>query len=194
MPSLIITKIDASKGVDKIIKGLEVCSQKDTINLLADMYINEVNKYVPESSGELKKNGYVLRTYTPKNKPAWFKVTYRNTKTLPYVMYQYYGTVMGPNRAQFALGPSVDGTAAVHIGWFSPIKPKLKTSRSLGHPKRHTIELRDGRVIHITGYTVNKKAQHRWVEYVRNTSTVWTPLRRKMLDEVKELVKQGIIK
>lgn len=186
-------KVDASKGVDKIIKGLSVCHQKGTIDLLADMMLAEVNKYVPESSGELKKHGYILRTYAPKKSPAWFKLTYRNTSKLPYVMYQYHGEVWGPNRAVFAAGPSRNGAAGIHVGWVSPIHPKFKTNRVLGHPTRHTIELRDGRVINITGYTINKQAQPHWVEYVRETPTIWTPLRRKMLDEVKDLVKRGII-
>lgn len=190
--SAVEIKVDSSKGVDKLLKGVDKVSQKDTINFIADIFMHEVNKYVPENTGALKQKGYVLRTYTPKRKPSWFKVTYRNTAKLPYVMYQYYGEVWGPNRAVFSQGPSRNGTAAVHTGWISPIHPKRKTNRVLGHPARHTIELRDGRIINITGYTMNKNAQARWLEYVRNTSTVWTPLRRKMLDEVKEFVKWGI--
>lgn len=185
-------KVDASKGVDKLIKGLDKCHQKDAINLLADMFMHEVNKYVPESTGALKSKGYVLKTYTPKSKPAWFKVTYRNTSKLPYVLYQYNGEVWGPNKAVFAQGPSTTGVAGVHIGWVSPIRPKQKTNRVLGHPKRTNIELRDGRVIHITGYTGNKQAQSRWLEYVRQTSTIWTPLRRKMLDEIRLFVIEGM--
>ena len=184
MKSGVNIQVDASKGVDKLIKSLDKAIQKDGINLLADIFINEVNKYIPESSGNLKKYGYVLRTYTPQKKPAWFSVAYRNTNKVPYVMYQYYGEVWGPNRAVFTNGE--------HTGWISPIHPKKKTNRVLGHPTRKTIELRDGRVINITGYTVNKQAQAKWLEYVRTTPTVWNPLRRKMLTEVKTLVKQRI--
>lgn len=192
MGSKLEIKVDASKGVNKLIKALDKATQKDSINLLADMFMAEVNKYVPESSGDLKRKGYVLRTYTPSKKPAWFKVTYRNTSKLPYVLYQYYGKVFGPNRAVFSQGPTQNGGAGVHIGWVSPIHPKQETNRVLGHPARKTIELRDGRVIHITGYTKNPNAQARWLEYVRDTPTVWTPLRRKMLYEMKEFVKQEI--
>ena len=184
MKSGVQIQVDASKGVDSLIKSLDKAIQKDAINLLADMFINEVNKYVPESSGDLKRYGYTLRTYTPQKKPAWFKVTYRNTAKLPYVMYQYYGEVWGPNRAVF-----IDGE---HTGWMSPISPKRKTNRILGHPARKTIELRDGRVINITGYTVNKQAQAKWLEYVRTTPTVWNPLRKKMLTEMKTFVKQSV--
>lgn len=194
MASLVEIKVDSSKGVDKLIKSLDTCTQKDSINLLADIFINEVNKYVPESSGDLKRNGYVLRTYTPKKNCAWFKVTYRNTSKLPYVLYQYYGQVFGPNRAVFSQGPTMNGAAGVHTGWISPIQPKQKTNRVLGHPARKTIELRDGRVINITGYTKNPNAQARWLEYVRNTPTIWTPLRRKMLDEIRVFVRRGLEK
>ena len=197
MKSGVQVNIDASKGVDRIIKALDKAIQKDGIRLIANTFIDEVNKYVPESSGNLKKYGYTLHTYTPQKKPAWFKVTYRNTSKLPYVMYQYYGEVWGPNKAVWSVPPTGDlytlrEVTLEHTGWVSPISPKRKTNRILGHPARKTIELRDGRVIHITGYTGNKQAQARWLEYVRTTPTVWNPLRKKMLDEAKTLVKQGL--
>lgn len=178
-------KVDASNGVNRIIKGLDKSLQKDAVNLLADMFMEEVNKYVPEDSGALKRGGYVLRTYSPKGKVAWFKVTYRNTKALPYVMYQYNGVVYGPNFAQFdSAGNQIPGA------WKSGKKPKHPNNKYPLGTKR-TVTLKDGRVIHIEGYK-NPNSKPGWLEYVRKTPTVWYPLRRKMLNEMKEFVRQGL--
>lgn len=192
MKTSVEINVDASKGVNRLIKGLDFATQKDAVALLSDIFINEVNKYVPEDTGKLKQKGYKLAIHTPKNKTAWFKVTYANTEDLPYVIYQYNGVVYGPNRALFAQGPSRTGATGVHIGWYSPISPKRKTNRILGHPARTTITLRDGRIINIPGYTGNKQAHAKWLEYVRETSTIWYPLRRKMLDEIRGFIKQGM--
>lgn len=190
MQNGIEVKVEASQGVNKLIMKLKDKTHRKAIaNMLGGMLLNETNKYVPVNTGKLKEKGYVLRTGANKN-GAWITLKYRNISGLPYVMYQYNGIVYGPNKAVFAQGPSRNGAAGVHTGWVSPIAPKQPTNRVLGHPKRTTIELRDGRIINITGYTGNKNAQARWLEYVRTTPTVWTPLRRKMLDETKEMVKR----
>ena len=177
-------KVEASQGVNKLIKKLNKAAQQVVSRKLGNMMLEEVTKYVPRGeTGKLQTRGYVLTSGANKE-GAWFKLKYRNLANLPYVMYQYNGVVYGPNKAVFTEGE--------HTGWVSPIAPKKPTNRILGHPKRTRIELRDGRVINITGYTKNPNAQARWLEYVRNTPTIWTPLRRKMLDETKKYIKDNL--
>lgn len=184
MADKVEVRVDASNGVNRLIKGLDKALQKDAINLLADMYMEEVNKYVPEDTGALKRDGYVLRTYAPKGKTAWFKVTYRNTSALPYVMYQYRGIVYGPNFAQFdARGNQIPG------GWRSPKVKRPQTKYPMG--TKRTVTLKDGRVVHIEGYK-NPNSKPGWLGYVRKTPTIWYPLRRKMLNEMREFVRQSI--
>lgn len=180
-------KVDSSKGVDRIIKGLEKCKQKEAISVIANMLVEEINKYVPERSGTLKEKGYLLRTGTPANKPSWIKIKYRNLKSLPYVMYQYEGVVWGPNFAQFTPnGTQIPGA------WKSAPKGKRRPQTKYPLGTKRTVTLKDGRVVNIDGYTGNPNAHAKWVEYVRHTSTIWTPLRTEMLKKMKEFAKEGI--
>lgn len=141
----------------------------------AHLVLDSINQYVPEKTGKLKKKGYVLSVSNSKINP-WFKIYYRNTSSMPYVMYQYYGKVWGPNipkfdkkmlritdialpKAEFKYTPK---------GWYSG-KHKHETYRKFARRKTVVKFKRGpfaGRYAIINGYTKNKqRVQPKWVEY-----------------------------
>ena len=156
---------------------------------LAHMVLDEVNKYVPESSGKLKRAGYRLHS-EDRGTQTMSMISYNNTRKVPYVLYQYYGIVYGPNYAtwsatQYNPNDLRMRVGAVHTGWVSSKGKgsKKPTKNKIGIER--TIPLKDGREIHITGYTKNKNAHHKWLEYVRTTPTIWYPLRQHMIKFVE---------
>ena len=141
---------------------------------MAHIVLDNVNQYVPKFTGNLQRKGYHIQISNSEVNP-WFKLSYRNTSNLKYVMYQYYGKVWGPNYATFELlGPEEfdphdlrlreSNPRYRHTGWVSSKKTRHETNRYFRRRKK-TIWLNKGKSIVITGYTGNKKAQPRWVEY-----------------------------
>lgn len=173
-------------GLRRIIPKIEDESVRRAVGEdLAYCLLDVVNEYVPENTGALKRAGYKIDFGLVGHK-VYSKLSYNNNK-LPYVLYQYYGVVYGPNFATFEdekFNPKDLRRRPMaipkHTGWASP-KPKRPQKGSLGHPEKNEIVLDDGRIIHITGYTGNKNAQHKWLEYVRTTPTIWYPLRQDMI-------------
>ena len=189
-------------GPQRIVRKLQDTDrQRELAEDLCHILLDEVNKYVPESSGKLKRAGYKMKFGTT-GISTLSQLSYISTKKVPYVLYQYNGIVYGKNMAAgipsggTKMRPlSVDKTIQ-HTGWLSSKGKgsKYPTNRSLGHPAKHEIPLKDGRTITITGYTKNKNAQHKWLEYVRHTSTIWYPLRQYMKDYTVQFYSQYIDK
>lgn len=139
---------DYTINMEKYIDALNALGKESEMANVANIYKDRVNFYVPELTGNLRdakiypyRNGASI-DWNPPNGPA-----------SDYAYYQFCGRVMGPNKAVFgAQGPNKAGPGAgVQSGWVSPRKPKQLTDRMMGH--KATITLKDGRVIHINGYT-----------------------------------------
>lgn len=165
---------------------------------LAHILLDKVNEYVPESSGLLKRTGYTIRFAERGAGAVVSSLSYNNSRKVPYVLYQYYGVVYGPNFATFDVekyNPKdlrMRSAVISHTGWVSAKGKgsKRPTKNILGHPKKHQIEIYPGAICTITGYTKNKNAQHKWLEYVRNTATIWYPLRQHMIKYVEQFYAQ----
>lgn len=145
----------------------------------AHIVLDSINQYVPEKTGKLKKKGYVLSVSNSKINP-WFKIYYRNTSTMPYVMYQYYGKVWGPNYPIFEaenFNPNdlkMRKMRSFHTGKWYSAKKKHETYRKFAR-RRKGVKLKNGRVIKIEGYTTNKqKVQPMWVEYAERHKNDFT--------------------
>ena len=167
-----------TKSIDDIvIRALDEEHRKQAGNDLRDNMIDLFNKYIPEDTGKLKARGYYDKV-EDLGKSVRITVRYRNDgrMKLNYVMYQYYGKVWGPNMAKFDENNNF-------VGWGSPRKSKgLKkypTNRYIG--KERTVEIDKGKVVHITGYTKNKNAVPRWLEYCRNTS-IWAKFEKEQAE------------
>ena len=162
-------------GVDNIvIKALNEERRKEAGNDIRDNMIELFNKYIPEDTGKLKARGYYDKV-EDLGGSVRITVRYRNDgrQKLNYVMYQYYGKVWGPNLAKFDENNNFKG-------WGSPRKSKgfkkYPTNRYIG--KERTVEIAEGKIVHITGYTKNKNATPRWLEYCRNTS-IWAKFEKE---------------
>lgn len=197
---VVFTSVGGSHHILENIANSDI--RKAAADDLGHCLLDKVNEFVPVSSGKLKAKGYKLFT-EDHGGTAYVNLSYRNKSGLPYVMYQYYGVVYGPNMAVFEEEKTdtkgrrkkefytMRRMNIQHIGWASP-KGKTPRKENLGHPEKHTITLKDGREIHITGYTGNKNAEHKWLEYVRDTATIWYPLRQEMIRFI-EAVYSGFV-
>ena len=161
---------------------------------LAYMLLDKVNEYVPVSTGKLKARGYKIRFSSAKR--AVSILSYNNRPGLPYVLYQYYGVVYGPNYATWEGSKKpkslknlkLTNSPAKHVGWISPAGKGSKhpTKNQLGE-KRPPLVLKDGRIITYTGYTGNPNAHIKWLEYVRTTPTIWYKLRQNMIKFIESV-------
>lgn len=160
---------DFTDNMQKYINRLEKLGDTTTMKGLGEIVYEGVVPYIPTKTGTMAKS--CTKTVT-KN-----QVIVDWTNGTPYTRYQFYGKVMGPNKAVWAQGANKNGVAGVHIGWVSPIAPKHLTTRNLG--EAHDITLHDGRVIHIRGYT-NPKSRPMWTVEARQDPEIWYPIRFKM--------------
>ncbi len=140
---------------------------------MSDIYLEKVNPYIPEKTGRMKRDGYLLQIANSRIKP-WFKLTYRNTSKLPYVMYQYYGEVWENNYPKFETTPERFNPDNLklrearifhrHRGWFSS-KHKTPTHRRFARRKKVVI-INPTTKFTIEGYTTKPRSvQPLWVEY-----------------------------
>ena len=168
---------------------------RKTMLSIGESFRHEVNRYIPVGdSRHLQEKGYELKAGITKNQGPYFRLTYRNTPEVPYVMYQYYGEVWGKNYAHWVptmtLHKAYANPMSEHhtlniqkskltkweqVGWVSEKGVKKEnTHRPLGVPR--TIVLKNGKIIRIEGYKKKKpKPKPFWVEYFRNSArfTPW---------------------
>lgn len=144
--------IEYTDNMKKYAVGLEKLCSGSNMAVVGDIVAEHTNKFVPKLSGDLRSS-YVTNATKNRCVVDW--------NTLPYAQYQFYGRVMGPNKATWAQGPNKNGAAGVHYGWVSPTKTKYLTSRMMG--KKADIHLKDGRIIHIRGYTTRGTGP-KWTE------------------------------
>lgn len=181
---------DSKYLVDSIIGGLKsVTEQRSAARYIGLLLLETVKPYVPTDTGKLAEKGMLLHTEN-RGGHAQVDLHVRNTKAVPYALYQYYGMVWGPNYATWE-GPKSNPkdlkmryAPAQHSGWVSPRGKGSKhpTNQKIGEPRTYT--LKDGRQIIIKGYT-NPNSQPRWIEYVRHTPSVWTPFTQEVTKAVR---------
>lgn len=201
--SAVSVQFKTKGGVRRIVSKIkDYNTQKLIADDMAHILLDEVNKYVPVSSGKLKNAGYRIKTGST-GISAISSLSYNSSKKVPYVLYQYYGVVYGPNYATWSGKKTYKRdkynlkhpqNRIQHIGWTSKKGKGVKhpTNRVLGHPTQNVIHLKDGREINITGYTGNKNAKAKWLEYVRTTPTIWYPLRQKMIKYIEQFYSGAI--
>lgn len=186
---------DSKYFVDSIIAGLKEDSKKKIRDkssvawFIGNLLYQTVLPYVPAETGKLAEKGMKL-TSKARGSHAEISLDVRNTKAVPYALYQYYGMVWGPNYATWE-GPKFNPkdlkmryAIAQHSGWVSPRGKGSKhpTNQKIGVPRTYT--LKDGRQIIVKGYT-NPNSQPKWLEYVRHTPAIWTPFTREVTDAVR---------
>ena len=192
-------KIDISKDIkymDK--KVIEKVNKKQLSYDLAQLLLQDINKYVPRDTGDLRDKGYVLYYWKNSNGPG-FTIKYRNTKELPYVMYQYYGYVWGPNRPKIDMednGLTLKGAQLKHVGWYSPKNiQKRNTGRKFRH-SRKKFQIKRGIFkgvwVTITGYTKNRKARPRWIEEAQKHRHDWDSMEKKLIMKVETTCKEAL--
>ena len=181
---------DSKYLVDSIIGGLKSVTERQSVaKYIGLLLLDTVKPYVPTDTGKLAEKGMLLHT-TNKYAHAEIDLHVRNTKAVPYALYQYYGKVWGPNYATWEMRKfdwnnlKMSNSPATHVGWVSPKGKGSKhpTNRDIGNA--HTVTLKDGRQIVIKGYT-NPNSQPRWIEYVRNTPSVWVPFTQEVTKAVR---------
>ncbi len=138
--------------MNKYVTELEKLGNSDNMAIVGDIVAEYTKPFIPTDTGTMANN-YTVQATQNACTVNW------NTGALPYTQYQFYGQVMGPNKAVFDENGS-------HIGWRSPISPKKLTGRMMG--TKADIELHDGRVIHIKGYNTDTadRPGPRWTEEV----------------------------
>lgn len=165
------------KNLDKQI--LKYVSTKQVSLDLVEMFRATVNQYIPTDTGAIRDHGYVIRLSNSKKEP-WGKLTYRNTKDLPYVMYQYVGKIWQPNYAPFTVVATPDGK--ISCKWtkqWKAVKNRPRHQTALNFRRKHsarwfkvsTTGLRYK--VDFYGYK-NKNSQPRWVEYAERTNPDWS--------------------
>lgn len=171
---------------------------------LSNIMLDSINQYVPKNTGKLREKGYVRTTANSKTNP-WFKIAYRNTSRLPYVMYQYYGKVWGPNYPKFSgeqekfnpedLKMRSAKIKYKHEGWYSSVSKK-ETWRQFARRKK-TVKFKygkyKGRVVTIKGYTTTpRKIQPMWVEYAEQHKYDFTGYHQPMISLIEKTFRNAI--
>ena len=196
MADSIETKVVISGDVKYVAKKFQSKTLNKTVmTALSNRMLREVNKYVPRRTGNLKMFGYKIEYGRTATQSRYFKIIYRNTPKMPYIMYQYNGEVYGPNFPIFAQGPNrFTATPGVQTGWKSRKGKGTKKpmGREIGH--RRTMYDKYHRKVLVTGYTKNRKAHKQWLDYVRNTPKIWKPLKKELAKIVTERHKEVIAK
>lgn len=193
---------DSKYFVDSIMAGLEENSKEKIRDkssvawFIGNLLYQTVLPYVPEETGKLAAKGMKL-TSKAKGSHAEISLDVRNTKAVPYALYQYYGKVWGPNYATWGYDKvdtkkkhqpnsfyTMRRMNIVQSGWVSPKGKGAKhpTNQDIGVPRTYT--LKDGRQIVVKGYT-NPNSQPKWLEYVRHTPAIWTPFTQKVTNAVR---------
>lgn len=166
---------------------------------MEEIFRAECNQYIPVNQGNIRDHGYHVTLSNNKTKP-WYKLSYRNTKALPYVMYQYIGKIRRPNVPIFErniekFNPNPHSWVLrkarfkyKHIGWFTPKNRKTYETnlnfrrRPVNLPLKAAKGVR--KVVHLTGYTNNKSAQPHWVEYTKSNGNFWQTQTRVYVETV----------
>lgn len=173
---------DSKYIVDSIMGGLKsVTEQRAVAKYIGLLLYSYVLPYVPAETGKLAEKGMFLHTENRAGH-AQIDLHVRNTKKVPYALYQYYGYVWGPNYMVWEQPKYTKkdimknlkmSAQPLNARWVSPKgKPKHPTGQKIGEPRTYT--LADGRQIVIKGYT-NPRSQPRWLEYVRHNISIWKP-------------------
>lgn len=189
--SVIELQYDSKILIDRLLDCLKPITRKAAAEYIGALLFETVAPYVPYKTGKLLKQGMYLSTRTMQAH-AEVDLRVRNTSKVKYAFYQYYGRVWGPNYAVFEqqkFDPTnlkMTHSPATHTGWISPkgAGSKHPTHYVLG--EKRTIHLKDGRVIHIDGYT-NPQSHAMWLDYVRRTPTIWVPYTQRVQREIKEV-------
>jgi hypothetical protein len=161
--------LENTENMQRYITALESLGESGPMGTIGDIIAENTKPFIPTDTGKMANN-YIVNTTKNACVVDW------NTGALPYTQYQFYGRVMGPNKAIFgAQGPNKAGPGAgVHSGWVSPVKPKKLRNRMMGTPA--TITLNDGRVIHIKGYTT-KGTGPRWTKEALKNKKSYSKIR-----------------
>ncbi len=142
--------------------SLDFLGETGFMTSIAKGYRYYINRFVPKESGNLRKSARVLGVNYGANHSRGMAIVYwKETNAVKdYMYYQYEGEVWGPNKPIFeAAGPNPSGAAGAHSGWVSP-PHKTNTGRKMGIPYTYT---RDGRTVHIKGYTTPNTGAH-WID------------------------------
>lgn len=168
---------------------LKYVSTKQVSLDLVEMFRNSVNQYIPADTGAIRDHGYVIRLSNNKKLP-WGKLTYRNTKNLPYVMYQYVGKIWQPNYAPFTIVATPDGK--ISCKWtkvWRAVKKRPRHETALNFRRKHSSKwFRVSNLglrykVDFYGYK-NKLSQPRWVEYAERKNTEWNSAIRTYAERV----------
>ena len=176
---VVTLEYDSKLIVDRILKALNDVKGRDAMEYIGLMLVQTVEPYVPQKSRTLLRKGMYLHVGGYRHAKIDLRV--RNTKKVPYALYQYYGNVWAPNYYV------PDGTDAQNpeYRWVSPKgKKKHQTSRVLGD--RKTFRLSNGTVVTLNGYT-NPNSQPMWLDYVRNNGGIWIRYTNRVTREIREM-------
>lgn len=152
-------EFESTVNMNKYIKALEELGEPVNTAVLGQIIAYNVKKKVPTDTGKLRA------AYDVENSRDTVTVTWGGSSKLPYSHYQFVGRVYGPNKAVF--------TGKQHTGWVSPVKPKTPKPRMMGTPV--DIDLKDGRVIHIKGYSKAGTGSG-WIKLAREDSETYNPI------------------
>lgn len=207
MKELVSTKLNVLnlKKMDK--KVARKIHSKQLALELAQMTLKHINRYVPRHSGKLRDKGYHI-TLGKNTVGAWFKIVYRNTAAVPYVLYQYYGEVYGPNYPTFereSLGEGFNKRDLMlraakfnyrHAGWSSSQKFEKQPTGRHFRRSRKKFQVKAGKYkgtwVTITGYTRNKKARPLWLEEAQKETTELNLLRLARTKRIEEVCREAL--
>lgn len=170
------------KNLDKEL--LKHISTKQVALDMVEIFRSAVNPYIPSDSGTIREKGYVIQLSNNKKAP-WGKLIYRNTKEVPYVMYQYVGKIWRPNFAIFEREMEKFNPKSLKlrpanikynfVGWRTSKKvPRSPTPLNFRRRKVRRVFKRGNIVKEYTLYGYhNRNSQPRWVEYAAIKDQNW---------------------
>lgn len=144
--------------------------------------------YDPHGDGVHLRDDYKIDFYKNAVGVTW---GYKRAPTEAYAHFQDEGYIYDDNYVKWAQGPDKrTGAPGVQIGWVSSPRPKKRSDRMMGTARN--IRLKDGRLIHIDGYSTPGTGPH-WIEEARKTSTVYNPMRRKIYEMLADAIGEKIV-
>lgn len=175
------------RAISELEKGVDKSDLEDIGYTMGEA----LGTFAPEKTGALRQ-AYDIKIDKNKVDVTWDGPT---AKSLGYVKYQYYGIAMSPVTPIFEKGEIMTNVWRTKKG----VKKHLaEDMHPIGEHKRFVIEKgkNKGKLAVIEGYTPKsngKKAQSHWIDAARETPTVYNPMRREVMERLKDAIGEKII-
>ena len=179
-------RLENTDFMKRAISELEKGVDKDALEDIGYTMGEALGTFAPEKTGALRQ-AYDIKIDKNKVDVTWDGPT---AKSLKYVKYQFYGIAMSPVMPVFEKGEIMTDKWRTKKG---TKKHLAKDMHHIGVPKTVVITKgkNKGKVAFIKGYTKEGSTDH-WIDKARNTPTVYTPMRREVMERLKDAIGEKI--